>query len=188
MAEALLRARLATVAPDVVVGSAGLMFDGRPAEANAIKVMAKQGLDISGHRARKISLELLSETSLILGMQRTHVREVASLDPSLFNRSFTLPELVNAARIVGARDPGADLRSWVEHIGSLRSPADYSFRDPASEIDDPMGGSVRAFRTCAETIDLRLAALVDLVWPTSTPRDPAVAPATGGIHADRDRL
>lgn len=188
MAEAMLRARLETVAPEIVVGSAGLLFDGRPAEANAIKVMRKQGLDLSEHAAQKISVDLLGGASLILGMQRSHVREVATLDPALFNRSFTLPEFVNAARIVGARQPGEDLRSWVEHIGSLRNPADYSFADRASEIADPMGGSVRAFRTCAEAIDTRLEALVALAWPAPTPGDPAVAPATsGGIHADRDR-
>lgn len=188
MAEVLLRARLATVAPEVVVGSAGLLFDGRPAERHAIKTMAKIGLDLSTHAARKISVELLAGTSIILGMERRHVREVATLDPALFARSFTLPELVHATSIVGPRPAEVDLRTWVEHLGSLRSAADYSLRDRASEIEDPMGGSARAFRSCAQTIDERLATLVALTWPHPTPRDPAVAPATSGdIHADRDR-
>jgi protein-tyrosine phosphatase len=150
--------------------------------------MAKRGLDISGHQARKISAELLAGTSLIIGMERKHVREVATLGPSLWARSFTLPEIVHLASLVGARPKGQRLRDWAEHIGNLRDPVDYSRTDRASEIRDPMGGSVRAFRTCADIIDLRLAQLVDLAWPRPQPSDRQVAPATsGGIHADRDR-
>ena len=190
MAEALLRARLADVDPTIVVASAGLLFDGRPAERNAVKVMAQRGLDIRDHRSQIISAELLAPTSLILGMQRTHVREVAALDPDLFARSFTLPELVNLGRLVGPPVRGETLRGWAERIGSLRSPADYALPDPAAEISDPMGQSVRGFRACAERIDDRLAELVELAWPTydATPGDAHVAPATtGGPHADRDR-
>lgn len=187
MAEVLLRARLATVAPEVVVGSAGLLFDDRPAERRAAKAMAKQGLDLSAHRSQKISVDLLGDTSLILGMERGHVREVAALDPALFARSFTLPELAMAVELVGYRPAELDLRSWVEHIGRVRSLESYSASDPYSEIADPMGGSSRTFRTCAQTIDGHLATLVAHAWPTPELGDPPVAPANGGIHADRDR-
>ena len=188
MAEVLLRARLATVAPDVVIGSAGLLFDGRPAERNAVRAMARYGLDLSHHEAQTISLDLLADTSLILAMERQHVIEVAELDPDLFARSYTLPELVRSASVMGVRPAGVDLRTWVESAGSVRTAQDYFQSDPSSEVADPMGGSARAFRTCAEILDGLLATLVDLAWPTPTPRDPAVAPATsGGIHADRDR-
>lgn len=190
MAEVLLRARLADVDPTVTVGSAGLLFDGREAELNAVKAMGQLGLDLRRHASQRISAELLAGTSLILGMERKHVREVATLAPDLFARSFTLPEVVNLARIIGAREPGEPLRSWAERVGALRSPADYAYPDPAAEIRDPMGQSLRGFRACAESIDRRLAALVELAWPASSPnhRDSRVAPATsGGIHADRDR-
>lgn len=187
MAEVLLRARLATVAPSVVVGSAGLLFDGREAERQAVKAMAKRGLDLSGHSSQKISVELLADTSLILGMERGHIREVAALDPTFFARSFTLPELANAVELVGRRPADLDLRSWVEHIGRVRSIETYSASDPYSEIADPMGGSARAFRTCAQTIDDHLATLVAHAWPIPDPGDPSVAPANGGTHADRDR-
>lgn len=188
MAEALLRARLATVAPEVVVGSVGLLFDDRPAERNAVKAMARFGIDISGHTARKVSAELLAGTSVIIGMERQHVLEVEKLDPELFPRAFTLPELVRSLDVFGARPAGLDLRTWVERAGSMRSPQDYITRDPASEIADPMGGSARTFRACADQIDRQLEAFVALAWPTPHPSDRSVAPATsGGIHADRDR-
>lgn len=187
MAEALLRARLAPIAPEVVVGSAGLLFDGREAEHHAVKALAKRGVDLADHRSQVISAELLAPTSLILGMERRHIREVVTLDAVLFPRSFTLPEFVRLAGIVGPRPAGEDLRTWVEGIGSLRNPADYAGDDRSAEIADPMGHSARTFRACAETIDEHLAVLVDLAWSTPDPRDPVVAPTTGGIHADRDR-
>jgi protein-tyrosine phosphatase len=188
MAEALLRARLATVAPEVVVGSAGLLFDDRPAERNAVRAMAKRGLDISSHVARTISLDLLRDSAVIIGMERTHVREVGNLDLDLFPRSYTLPELVASVDVIGPRPEGVDLRTWVETAGTARNPLDYAASEVGSDIADPLGGSLRTFRACADLIDDLLASFVDLGWPTARPRDPVVAPATtGGTHADRDR-
>lgn len=188
MAEAILRARLAERAPEVVVGSAGLLFDGREADRTASKTMAKRGFDLSEHRAQTISAALLRPTSLIIGMEREHVRKVVELDETLFARSFTLPELVTAAKIVGARPPADDLRTWAERIGSLRNPGDYVYADRHSEIADPYGRSGRVYRECADLIEANLTTLVELAWPTPQPSDADVAPATsGGIHADRDR-
>ncbi|MCU1372383.1 MAG: hypothetical protein JWO77_3577 [Ilumatobacteraceae bacterium] len=188
MAEGLLRAQLATAAPDVTVASAGLLFDDRPAERHAVKAMARLGLDISGHTAQKVTPELLAGASVIIGMERQHILEVTKLDETLFARAFTLPELVRSVEVIGPRPPGVDLRTWVERAGSMRTPEDYVTRDPSSEIPDPMGGSARTFRACADSLDRLLATFVGLAWPEPTPRDPAVAPATtGGIHADRDR-
>jgi len=187
MAEVLLRARLATVAPDVVVGSAGALFDGRPAERNAVRAVARQGIDLSGHRSQIMSLELLEGASVVIGMERRHVVAVADLSADLFARTFTLPELIRSIDVVGLRPDGMDLGTWVERAGSLRTLDGYGLPDPSSEIADPMGGTARAFRACADAVDGLLATFVSLAWPTPEPRDPVVAPTTGGIHADRDR-
>jgi len=187
MAEVLLRARLATVAPDVVVGSVGVLFDGRPAERNAVRAMARRDLDLSQHVSRILSLELVQDASVIIGMERQHVVAVSDLDADLFARTFTLPELVASVDVVGSRPAGTDLRTWVERAGSVRTLERYGLVDASTEIADPMGGTGRAFRACADTIDGLLATFVELAWPTPQPRDPVVAPTTGGIHADRDR-
>ncbi len=190
MAEVLLRARLATLAPEVRIGSAGLLFDGRAAEPHAIEAMAARGIDLRTHASRTISYELLEGTSVIIGMERRHVREVATLGPGLFGRAFTLPELVEAARADGGRPADEAVWQWVDRLGEGRTAAAY-LRAKAPEIADPMGRSLGAFEECAERIDEQLAELVALTWPqapTSTPSGPAAAPATtGGIHADRDR-
>jgi protein-tyrosine phosphatase len=187
MGEGMLRARLAELAPHVVVGSAGLLFDGRPAEPQAVKVMAKRGIDISTHEAQQISLELLAEASLILGMERRHVREVAVLDPALWPRTYTLPEFTTLAHDVGRRPEGQPLRAWVEQVGALRSSADYPHDDPASEIADPYGESARAYRVAASTIAKHLDQLVALAWPTPELGGDIAAATPGGTHADRHR-
>ena len=55
MAEGLLRHRLAAIGVDARVHSAGFLFDGRKASVDAVAVMADHGIDISGHRSRKLA-------------------------------------------------------------------------------------------------------------------------------------
>jgi len=165
MAEAMLRSRLATRAPDVTVGSVGLRFSDKPAEPGAIKAMDKRGIDLSGFRSRTMTAELLAGASLILGMERLHVREVAVLGDELFARTFTLPEFVADADVFGPRTESID--QWVARIGVHRTPSDYLLDDPTAEVPDPMGQSNRAFRRCADLIDGLLEQLVDLTWPST---------------------
>lgn len=202
MAEAMLRARLADVAPEVTVGSAGLLFEGREAERSAVHAMAKRGLDLHPFRARKISAALLAGSSLVLGMERAHVREVVVLDQGLLHRAFTLIEFVSSATLVGPRPADEPFADWVDRIGRLRTHGDYLVDDPTVAVPDPMGQSGRVFRSTAEMIDAQLVELVDLAWPTA-PAEPLPAvpvmripvpddlvddPTLGGPHADRDRF
>lgn len=164
MAEALLRARLQGRAPDVRVASAGLLFDGRPAEPNAVRAMDRWGIDLSGFRSQTLSTELLAGASMILGMERAHVREVATLDSDLFPVTFPLRELVAEAAQAGPRHQGT-LRDWAVELGRERRPTDYLLDDPASEVADPMGGSRRTFRACADELARLIDDLVELAWP-----------------------
>ena len=187
MAEALLRHRLAERAPSVTVGSVGMLFDGRSAEDGAVHAMKQRGIDLTGHRSRVQSVELLADTSLVLAMERMHVRELALLSPDLFGRTFTLPEFVALADEAGARNSDEPLRTWVERVGATRNPMDQLASDPNAEVADPMGGSRRAFRACANELDDLLARLADLAWPVS-PTQPDLAVTTSGEpHADRHR-
>ena len=186
MAEALLRRRLAERAVSVSIGSVGMLFDGRPAEDGAVQAMKQRGIDLTGHRSRIQSLDLLSDASLILTMERMHVRELVVLSPDLYGRTFTLPEFVNLATEAGPRPADELLRSWVERVGADRNPRDQLLSNPKAEVADPMGGSRRAFRACATELDDLLARLADLAWPHPTNPDLTVT-TTGEPHADRHR-
>lgn len=167
MAEALLRRRLDDVADDVHVSSAGLLAGGAPATDHARATMADRGLDLSQHASRRLEEAMVVAADLIVAMTREHVREVAVLSPEALARTFTLKELVRAATVTGARQPGEAFAEWIARLGTGRQRASLLGlgHDPAFDIADPVGGSRLDYDTTAEEIDLLLAGVVEAIWP-----------------------
>lgn len=59
--------------PEHSVSSAGIYAqDGMGASENAVAAAAEKGIDLSAHRARRITAELLKESDLILCMTTVH--------------------------------------------------------------------------------------------------------------------
>ena len=81
MAEAMLRQALAARGLDqVTVSSAGTgAWDGAPVSEGAYLVGLENGLDLSGHRARLLTRELVRGADLILVMSGHHLARVAEL-------------------------------------------------------------------------------------------------------------
>jgi len=81
MAEALLREAIAARALDQVsVSSAGTgAWDGAPVSEGAYLVGLENGLDLSNHRARLLTRELVRSADLILVMSGHHLARVAEL-------------------------------------------------------------------------------------------------------------
>lgn len=78
MAEGLLRARLCGRRNRVE--SAGLAaLEGRPADPIAVQLLSERGIDISGHRARQLTPELLADFELVLVMEEEHRRRIEEL-------------------------------------------------------------------------------------------------------------
>ncbi len=91
MAEALLRARLATSRPSLAVSSAGLAaLEGRPADPLAVALLAERGLDLTPHRARQLTPELVAAADLILVMETAQQRHLELLAPSARGRVHRL--------------------------------------------------------------------------------------------------
>ena len=68
---------------DLEVESAGTQaWDRSPASDEALLVGVERNLDLSGHRARRLTPEILSNADLILAMSPTHLAEVRSMDPN----------------------------------------------------------------------------------------------------------
>ncbi len=70
---------MASALPGRQVSSAGVgALVGHPADATATALMQEKGIDIQGHRARQISLDLCQRAELILVMdleqRRTNAR------------------------------------------------------------------------------------------------------------------
>lgn len=63
---------------------------GVPATPEAVDVMRRYGLDLSGHRARAVAPEHVGGTRLILTMTRRHLDALADRYPEAADRVFTL--------------------------------------------------------------------------------------------------
>jgi len=171
MAEAILQHRLDQIGVASVVRSAGLLSDGHPATDSAADTMAARGLDISGHRSRRITPEMLVGPDLIIGMAREHVREAVVLRPELYVRTFTLKEIVRRGSDVGARAPGQSIDAWLRVTHEGRKPTQLMGASPLDDVADPVGRPAPVYDATARELDELAEQLVDLLWlqVTSTP-------------------
>jgi len=84
LAEAIAR-RLVTAAgrTDIEVSSAGTQaWDGSPASDGSLLVGMERDLDLSGHRSRQLTPELVASSDLILVMAPSHLARVKELSPT----------------------------------------------------------------------------------------------------------
>ena len=87
MAEAILKDRFARRGLGVRVESAGISaLVGRPAERFAQELMRERGLDISAHRARQLTRELVTRDELILVMEAAHQKIIEAKYPTARGR------------------------------------------------------------------------------------------------------
>ena len=91
MAEALLRNALR--GHEITVESAGLgaLVDW-PASEHAETLMAERGLDISGHKARQLTPELVKNADLILVMESGHKKAIEAEDATARGKVYRLGE------------------------------------------------------------------------------------------------
>lgn len=107
MAEALLRARMPEAWRDrIEVSSAGTIArDGQPASGTAIDVMADIGIDLSGHRARRLTEELVRKADLIVAMAEEHEGAIRRMVPEVAERTILLGELDPEMEEIDIADP-----------------------------------------------------------------------------------
>lgn len=92
MAEALLKDALQDQ-QDIIVESAGLgaLVD-HPASEHAVALMRERGLDISGHRARQITPDMVHSADLVLVMEAGHKRAIDANEPEARGKIYRLGE------------------------------------------------------------------------------------------------
>lgn len=96
------------------VESAGTWgLEGEPAAAGSLAVMKNNGIDISGHRARSVSKDLLQAFDLILTMESGQKESIRMEFPEVSDRIFLLSEMVNQKQDVD--DPYGGVFSEYEH-------------------------------------------------------------------------
>ena len=81
-AELLLAQRVSEVGPsDVTVESAGTLGTTQKVPTELQQEAAPYGLDLSAHRPRRFDSETIARADLVIGMERSHLREIVLADP-----------------------------------------------------------------------------------------------------------
>ncbi|HSC59314.1 MAG TPA: low molecular weight protein arginine phosphatase [Gemmatimonadales bacterium] len=129
MAAALLTRALAGAGMSHEVSSAGTSpWEGSPASEGSYLVALEHGLDLSAHRARRATRELVAEADLILAMSRGHLDRLAALGGA--GKSHLLGEFVgfdgDEAEVPdpmgGEIDAYRDAFDQIEHLVTLAVP------------------------------------------------------------------
>ncbi|MGC7871739.1 low molecular weight protein arginine phosphatase [Desulfosporosinus sp. SYSU MS00001] len=106
---------------EVQVTSAGIeAWEGEKASLQALEVLKEKNLDLSDHRARRISTELMSEADWIIPMTQAQEERL----------KYRFPEFASKIRCLGGwGERGRDIRDpW---MGSVDE-----YRQTASEIEE----------------------------------------------------
>jgi len=98
------------------ISSAGThALDGNSASEFSVIAALENGIDISGHSARKLNIDNINASRIILCMENSHVETVLSLVPALHSRVFNLADFSDNRRIKEIPDPyGCSLREYRE--------------------------------------------------------------------------
>ncbi len=107
MAEALLRKMLiedlGEKAATIQVVSAGTgAITGDIASPNAIEVMKYEGINLQGHRAKRISPDMVNAADLVLTMTLDQKKAVLNMMPTVNNKVFTLAEFAEGVKEIEA--------------------------------------------------------------------------------------
>jgi protein-tyrosine-phosphatase len=130
---------------EVVVGSAGTRArPGYEAAPESLRLARERGLDLTDHRSRLVSPDLLTPAELILTMSERQRDAVTPQAPRLAGRVFTLREFDRLTAVVDA-DAGPEgtvperLAWWREQAHLARPAAPRA--SEAEDVRDPMGRS-----------------------------------------------
>jgi tRNA threonylcarbamoyl adenosine modification protein (Sua5/YciO/YrdC/YwlC family) len=94
MAKALLEKKLKEKSRrDVEVQSAGVMLLGGFGASELTKqVLLKEGIDVSGHRSRMVTRDMITKSDIILVMEKIHEERILSICPQAKPKLFLLKE------------------------------------------------------------------------------------------------
>ena len=125
MAEAMMRKMLGK-RDEVKVSSAGLFaLEGMHANENAIRVMAKEGIELAKHRSRQLTSEMVEEAQLVVVMTSDHKEAIMHFTPLAKGKVFLLSEFEEDEEIRGTdiADPIAQpLEAYERCLAQMKSP------------------------------------------------------------------
>jgi protein-tyrosine phosphatase len=136
-------------AKSVNVASAGAFAsEGAPASRHASTVAQDWGCDLSTHRARQLRDDDVKRADLICTMTQSQAEVLRDRYPADAAKVRVLGQWRSGLRKLAETEDNARLRSLVD------GGSDWSDDEAAlSDIMDPYGGSMEAYRSCASQIE-----------------------------------
>lgn len=115
MAEALFKHLAEASGKEAEAGSAGTaVFGSQGASRNAILALKEIGIDLSTHRSKAVTSEMIDKADLVLTMTRGHKAQLLGLKPDAQKKIFTLAEYCGEERNKDISDPfGGDLNTYI---------------------------------------------------------------------------
>ena len=158
MAEVLARRALQKQG-DWQVLSAGLAaVNGQPATPHALRAVREMGLDLSGHRSKMITAQLVRQADYIFALTHSHLEGILYIYPEAASKTYLLREF------------------------------DESVEGLDKDIADPIGGPFDGYLACREQIEAAITALVNSMNqpPDHSTSHLAARIALGADHAGFD--
>lgn len=142
------------------------VFPGYPASERAEHVMRVRGITLEGHRSKRMVPELLDSADLVIAMAREHLRDALHLHPDVTDRAFLFKEM---DELLQKGPLPAEFDLAVAELNARRnSPWDAVALGWDADVDDPIGGDVSLFDTCAAEIEFLSGRLAEALWPISS--------------------
>lgn len=132
-------------------------FPGRPASGPGVAVAKARGLDLTEHRSRELSLELLEWADVIVGMEPSHAEAAARWKPRASVHVMTdfLP-------------PDGDLHAGGD-AGRDHGPGVLA--GSRAGVPDPYGGDIETYEATWALLERAMRGFFD--WLSDTGRTPA---------------
>jgi protein-tyrosine phosphatase len=122
---------------NINVSSAGISaFEGDRANDKAAEALMENNIDISGHKARQLTADMIKNSDLILTMTKSHKMMILNAFPDEKNKTFTLKEYAMA--VSGENTDGKNL-----------------------DIADPFGMDYNVYKKCMLEIKSELIKIIN---------------------------
>lgn len=144
MAEGLLRRMINERCPEftgsIIVESAGMgAWEGDRASEKAVQVMQEIGVDLSGHRARRVNKDMISQADLIITVERHHCQELVEKYNEHRARITTLAELAGL-EYRDISDPfGKDVEAYRKCRDELQEMLEHAWKRIRDRLDKVSG-------------------------------------------------
>lgn len=153
MMAALIDRHLRDAGVRVSVTSAGITAETLAPIPGVAEQLRRLGVTIPPHVGRQVDADIARSADLIVTADPHHVVWIAGRWPDVFERTYTLPELIAYGDQIGPRGRRS-LSEWLSDVSALR-PAPKAYLEPhtITGLPDPTGGPESIWIDIADRID-----------------------------------